>query len=461
MLPMIRPWKVGAVLLLLLLAALLLASCDGGDDSDGVRGTPGGPITVEFWHSQQSPNEQAVQRIVDEFNASQSQYRVEAIFQGSYSESLNKLIASLPSGNIPALIQTADVSTQIMIDGGLTTPIQEFVDEEGYDLSDFDPKALAYYTVGDTLRAMPFNPSGPILIYDRQLFEDAGLDPDQPPRTFDEVRSFSEQLVRRNDQGEVTRYGIALQVSPSLFEQMLAKQNALYVNNGNGREGRATEAVFDSEEGKRIIQWWDEMVDEGLARSFAGTQSDLDALLALARRQAVMAIGSTAVLGAAVATLTEFGIPTDRFGTGFLPAPANDGGIIVGGGALWVVNERPEEEQRGAWEFLKFAMTPEQQAQWHADTGYFPARLSAYDLPPAVQVQDEFPQFATAVEQLRASPDTPATRGALVGPFNDVRDRVAEAFEQVLLGGADPVQELEAAADDATKIIEDYNVTAP
>ena len=405
------------------------------------------------------PLQGALQRIADQFNQSQELYQVELVHQGSYTQSLNKLISSIRSGNIPSLIQLDDVSTQIMVDSAAITPVQRFIDEEGYDLSDFDPKALEYYRVGGALYSMPFNLAGPILYYDRQAFAEAGLDPERPPTTLDEVRQYSERLVQRNERGDVTRSGIALQISPWLFEQMLAKQGALYANNGNGRDGRATEAVFDSEEGKRLIRWWKEMVDEGLAFN-AGRQSR-DALLALSSGRAVMAMESTAALAAAVAIIALSGEDPARLGTGPLPAPEGEGGgIILGGASFWVLSDGSEEEQRGAWEFVKFAATPEQQAQWHADTGYFPSRLSAYDLPPALDRQRQFPQFATAVEQLRAAPDNRATQGALLGPFSRVRDRITEAFERVLVGGADPDEELEAAASDATEIIEDYNRTA-
>lgn len=445
---------------LLLVVALLLASCDGGGPGDAQK-TPGGPVTVTLWHSMRSPISGALERIVDEFNASQASYRVEAVFQGSYTESLNKLISSMGSENIPSLIQLDDVSTQLMIDSEAITPIQEFIDGEGYDLSDFDPKALDYYRVGGRLYSMPFNLAGPILYYDRQDFVEAGLDPEKPPRTLDEVRQYSLKLLKRNEQGEVTRYGIALQISPWFFEQMLAKQGAVYANNGNGRDGRATEAAFDGPEGKRILQWWRDMVEDGLAYN-AGRRAE-DAMLALAQDRASMSIESTAALGAAVALIAVVGEDPQRMGTGPLPAPeppaGEEGGIVLGGASFWVLSDRPEEEQRGAWEFIKFAASPEQQAQWHADTGYFPSRLSAYDLPPAVQRRQQFPQFKTAIDQLRASPNNRATQGALLGGFNQVRDRIARAFEQVLGGGADPAEELEAAAEDATEIIRDYNRT--
>jgi sn-glycerol 3-phosphate transport system substrate-binding protein len=449
-------------MLLLLSALLLAASCKGGGQPAGNGTTPpNGPIAITLWHSVRSPVDGSLKRIIDEFNASQSTYRVEATYQGSYTDSLNKLISSIGSGNIPTLIQLDDVSTQIMIDSQEITPVQKFIDDDKYDLSDFDPKALAYYRLDGKLYSMPFNLAGPILYYDKQDFIDAGLDPDKPPQTLDEVRQYSEKLVKRDASGNITRQGIALQISPWFFEQMLAKQGALYVNNNNGRDGRATEALFDSSEGQHILTWYRDMVKDGLGY-YAGTSSE-DALLSVVQDRTSMAIESTAVLGAAVALLAVVGQDPQRLGTGPIPAPApppgKEGGAVLGGASLWILKRKSAEEQRGAWEFIKFASSPEQQAQWYADTGYFATRLSAYTLPAAVQRQQQFPQFKTAVDQVRNSPDIPATRGPLIGQFNQVRDLVSRAFEQVLAGGADPTEALNSAAKDATKDMQDYNRT--
>jgi sn-glycerol 3-phosphate transport system substrate-binding protein len=315
--------------------------------------------------------------------------------------------------------------------------------------------------VDGKLYSMPFNLAGPILYYDKQAFRDAGLDPEKPPATLEEVRAYSEKLTQRDAQGNITHYGIALAISPWIFEQMLAKQGALYVNGDNGRDGRATEAVFDSEQGKAILRWYEEMARDGYGKSF-GTDN-ASAMLAVAQGQAAMAMESTAALGPAVALISISGQDPARLGTGPLPAPASDarGGIVLGGASFWLLRSAPDEEQRGAWEFMKFAASPEQQAQWHADTGYFPSRLSAYDLPAAQERERRFPQFLTAVQQLRDSPDTPATQGALLGPFKNVRGLVTDAFERVLSAGADPNKELESAAKEADGVIKDYNRTAP
>ena len=436
--------------------ALLGAACGGDSDSPPARTTADGPIEVTMWHSMPDPAGGSLQDIVDKFNASQELYEVELIFQGGYTDSLNKLINSIGTPNVPSIIQLSDASTQIMIDSEAITPIQRFIDEEGYDLSDFEPKALAFYTIDGVLYSMPFNMAGPILYYDRAAFEKAGLDPDDPPSTLEEVRQYSEQIAQAGE-GD-TQYGISLETNAWYFEQMLAKGGALYANGEHGRGERITEVLFDNETGIEIITWWDDMVADGLAYNAVDS---IDSFLKLATGEAAMTISSTAALRVAIAAIILVGRDPFQYDTGPMPGPAGDGGIALGGASLWILSERDEEQQRGAWEFLKFAARPDQQAQWHSDTGYFPNRLSAYDEPPAVRAREEFPQFLTAIEQLRASPDTTATSGILLGPLNEVRKRVVEAFDKVLTGGGDPATELKAAVDDANKIIELYNRTAP
>ncbi len=437
--------------------ALLGAACGGDSDSPPARTTADGPIEVTMWHSMADPAGGSLQDIVDKFNASQELYEVELLFQGGYTDSLNKLINSIGTTNVPTIIQLSDASTQIMVDSGSITPIQGFIDEEGYDLSDFEPKALAFYTINDVLYSMPFNMSGPILYYDRAAFEAAGLDPDDPPETLDEVRQYAEQIVQQAGEGG-TRYGISLETSAWYFEQMLAKGGALFANGEHGRSERITEVEFDNDTGVEIITWWDDMVTDGLAYNAVDA---IDSMLKLATGEAAMTIASTAALRPAIFAIILVGRDPFQYDTGPMPGPAGDGGIALGGASLWILNEGDEDEQRGAWEFLKFAATPEQQAQWHSDTGYFPNRVSAYDEPPAVAAREEFPQFLTAIEQLRASPDVTATSGILLGPLNEVRKRVVEAFEKVLTGGGDPATELQAAVDDANEMIEQYNRTAP
>jgi sn-glycerol 3-phosphate transport system substrate-binding protein len=250
-----------ALLLLLAVPTIL-----GGCTNKGVHYVDG-RVEVRFWHSMSGINSGALQKIVDGFNASQSDWKVVPVYQGGYPDSLKKLVASFGTGGMPAMVQLDDIETQFMADSDATVPPQDFIDRdnvaagvsEGYappiDLSDFEPRALQYYTLGGKLRAMPFNLSGLVLYYDKSAFQDAGLDPEKPPATLEELRADSEKLLKRDGSGNISRNGIALSIDAWKFEQMLAKQGALYANNGNGRDARATKVDFDSPEGRAMRSW--------------------------------------------------------------------------------------------------------------------------------------------------------------------------------------------------------------
>jgi sn-glycerol 3-phosphate transport system substrate-binding protein len=447
-----------AFFLLTLVLTLAAAACAGGAEAPEET-RPAGPVKITFWHSMNAANRDALEALTADFNGMQDEVRVELVFQGNYVDSLNKFIASLRSGDVPAILQMHDVSTQLLIDSDAVTPIQDFIDREDYDLSDFEPRLLDYYRVGDRLYSMPFNVSNPILMYEKNSFREAGLDPERPPQTLEELREYSRKLVRRDSQGNITRSGIALEINAWFFEQMLANAGALYVNNGNGRDDRPTEAVFNGPEGKAIFQWWHDMVAEGLAFNVGRNPTGTDHLLAVGAGRAAMTIASSSALRSVLNILEAGGGPQGvELAIAPLPAPQSpDGGMIVGGASLWITEGRPEAEQEAAWKLIKFLVEPAQQAQWYAGTGYFPIRRLAYEEPAAQEVEARYPFFRIAPEHLTAGARNRATQGALLGPFPQVREVLATAMEQMIAGSKSPAQALDDAARKATEVIGDYN----
>jgi sn-glycerol 3-phosphate transport system substrate-binding protein len=443
-----------ALFLITTVLALLAGACGGGAEAPSET-RPAGPVTISFWHSMNAANRDALEALTTRFNGMQSEVKVELVFQGNYADSLNKFIASLSTGDVPAIIQMHDIATQLLIDSNEITPIQDFIDREGFDLSDFEPRILDYYRVGDRLHSMPFNVSNPVLLYEKNSFREAGLDPEKPPQTLDELTEYSRKLVKRDSQGNITRSGIALEINPALFEQMLANAGALYVNNGNGRDGRPTEAVFNGSEGKAIFQWWHDMVMEGLAFNVGRNPTGADHLLAVGSGRAAMTIAYSSALRSVLNALEEGAGPANvELAVAPMAAPQSpDGGTIVGGASLWIIKKRPEAEQEAAWKFIKFLVEPAQQAEWYAGTGYFPIRHQAYDEPAAQEVETRYPFFRVARNR--------ATQGALLGPFPQVREAVATALEGMLVGSKAPDAALDGAASEATDIIQGYNRRVP
>jgi sn-glycerol 3-phosphate transport system substrate-binding protein len=413
---------------------------------------------IAFWHSMGGDlGGKAIPQMANDFNVAQDGCYVEPIYQGSYDDALNKLKAGLQSKDTPAVMQLYDIGTRLMVDLKVITPVQQFIDKENYDVSDLEPNVLAYYTVDGQLASMPFNSSTPMLYYNKDMFKAAGLDPEKPPRTFAEVQEYARKLTQKDASGNVTVSGISISIYGWFFEQFLAVSGGMYVNNNNGRDGLATAATFNSPEGVAVLDWWKSMSDEGLMGNYG--RKNADVRTAFYAGQTAMFIDSTAVLRGAIDTVGgKFEI-----GTAFLPRPNEDAyknfGTVIGGGSLWIINNRSDAEQACAWEFIKFQASPAEQAYWHTMSGYFPIRLAAYNEPLAKEWRAKYPQFATAVDQLHAAPNNRVTNGGLIGVFPSARATIETAIEEVLAGKATPQEALDKAAQAVTQAIEEYNIS--
>ena len=111
--------------------------------------------------------------------------------QTSYSDTLTAFRAAYGKGDSPDFVLLEDKETQQMIDSDAVVPAQACIDADDYDTSDFLTRVTDYFTVEDALWPMPFNVSNPVLYYNKALFTAAGLDPEQPPTTLEEITEAS------------------------------------------------------------------------------------------------------------------------------------------------------------------------------------------------------------------------------------------------------------------------------
>ncbi|AFC27836.1 family 1 extracellular solute-binding protein [Paenibacillus mucilaginosus 3016] len=408
-----------------------------------------GPVKVVYWHAMGGELGKAVDKLVADFNASQKDVVVEAVFQGTYDESLNKLKASMDSKSGPTLIQVYEIGSRFMIDSKAITPIQQFIDADKYDISQLEENILNYYKVDGKLYSMPFNTSNPILYYNKDLFKAAGLDPEKPPATYEEVAEAAKKLTKDG------QAGASFAIYGWFMEQFFANQGAELLNNGNGRTSLATESLLASDAGVKTLTWWKGMIDDKSMMNL-GRKTD-DTKKAFAAGQIAMTLDSTASLrGIVSAAEGKFEV-----GTGFLPKPsdAKEGGVIVGGASNYIMNNKSEAEQKGAWAFIKFLADPKQQAYWHVNTGYFPITKKAYDEQLVKDNLTKYPQFKTAVDQLHQTKANLATQGAVMGIFPQARQLTEGAIEEVLNGKKAPKEALDAAAKEITAKIAEYNKT--
>ena len=462
---------------LLLLLGLVAAACGGGGGGGGGSDADGGrrggedavdpaacpvdaleevaaPVRITFWHGMTAANAETLQELTDAYNESQDEVEVELAFQGDYDEVSDKYLTALRGGELPGLVQLEETRLQLMIDSGSVVPAAACVEAADYDLSDHLQPVVDQATVDGVLWPMPFNISTPVLFYNRKAFTAAGLDPDDPPATFEELRAVSQQIV---DSG-AARFGFALGLAPDYLEQWYAKANESFTDNDNGRSARATEVLLDEPIGLEIFTFLDEMVDAGLATVTGRQSAGPNNLIAVGNGEAAMTISSSAVIGSVYDILESGQFPEVGIdGAGAAPMPGPEGGgVLPGGASLDIVGrDKAPEEIAAAWDFARYLNEPDVQARWHAGTGYIPIRISAADRPEIAQLWTERPPYRVAYDQLLASEAD--FGGPVIGPYGQVREAELASMERMLLEGDSPEEALAAAKEDADREIAEYN----
>src|SRR5438046_5271350 len=448
---------------LALIVSFVAAACGGGapaglggGSSDQSGLAPGKDVKpaakIVWWHAMSGVNGDALNKIVNNFNASQSAIKVEAVFQGPDDDLLSKLNTARASNAAPALVQVYDIGQRYMYDSGQVVPMQAFIDRDKFSTADFEAAVINYYKYQDKLQSMPFNASSSIFYYNKDAFTEVGLDPAKPPVTFSEITDAAKKLTKKDASGNTVRYGFGPSIYGWFFEQLLATSGALYADNGNGRDDRATKVVYNNAAGKAILDWWKAGIDGGYF--YNPGIDNAGATTAFQSGKTAMYLESSAALRGNINT-AKFPV-----GTGIFARPdgrPKDGGNIIGGASLYIMKSRPVEEQQAAWEFVKYAMTPLVQATWQNDTGYYAIRKSAYNEAPAKEWATKYPQFLTAVNQIRESPQNRFTNGAVLGVMPQARARTQKMIESVLLGQATTQAALDAAAAEVNDQIDKYN----
>jgi sn-glycerol 3-phosphate transport system substrate-binding protein len=413
------------------------------------------PVQITLWHAMTQANETALQQLASQFNSSQTDVHVTLVNQTSYLEDFNKFKAGLSTGDLPDIVQIEDTGLQQMIDTHAILPATSCIKADHYQgqLSDFVDRVVQYYSVKGVLYPMPFNVSNPVFFYNKKAFSQAGLDPNAPPTTLDQVMADAQKLKAS---GAVTKAGYGLKTDPWQLEQWLAKAGDPYVNHGNGRQARATKTQFTNAAGNQVFAWMSKMVSSGLAVvNNDQTAAAYDNLLGIANNNQAMTIDTSATLGQITKSLPSF--PNVELGVAPLPGPVGKGGVLVGGGAMYMSNKSSPEKQAAAWQFLKFLDSPQTQATFGAATGYVPLRKSAVSLPAIQQLWAKIPGYKIAYDQLITGVSNVATAGPVIGDYLGVRDAVRNAEESMFTSGVTPKAALTAAAKNADAAISAYN----
>lgn len=400
-----------------------------------------------------------IQEIIDEFETIYPNVRVNSYSTNAdsdYNEIFLSALDNADLGQAPNVVQVESGLTQQAVDFGYFVPISELATEEQLaSLDDILPSVLGSYVIDGQLWGLPWNLSNPIMYYNTDAFEAAGLDPDDPPRTFADVTAACEALMAADLGFDAC---VNWPMSTWFIEQWVSMGNALFVNNGNGRDARATEVFFDSDEVLDAMVWWDELDANGFY-TYTGRIGDNNGEgVAFLTQRTPIHINSSAGL-TLFQNFAQFGL-----GVTYLPLPHEDAtnGVTVGGGGVWVMIDQTEEEMRASADFVFFLTSTANDIKWHQGTGYIPIRESSYNQLVDEGYYDENPFFFVPVTQLVESQANVATAGAVIGPSTEVRNQLIAASQQILDGNLQTRDEIRAILTTARGRAEaellDYNL---
>jgi sn-glycerol 3-phosphate transport system substrate-binding protein len=394
---------------------------------------------ITWWHSMQGGLGERIAGLADQFNKSQSEYKVNAVFKGSYEESMAAAIAAFRAGNAPDIQQVFEVGTATMMYAkGAIKPVTEVMKLGGekFDSSVYVPAVAGYYTSpkGDML-SFPFNSSTTVFYYNKDMFSKAGLDPNKPPVTWQDVVSAAAKLKAS---GEKCPYTTGWQSWVHL-ESFSAWHNVEFASKNNGFGGLDTRLKFNSPLHVRHIENMSNWHKQGYF-VYAGRKNEAEAKF-YSGECAMLTSSSGAYANISKNAKFKYAVAALPYYSDVQGAPQN---TVIGGASLWVMSGKKNDEYKGVAKFFKFLSQPEIQAKWHQETGYLPITTAAYELSKKSGFYETSPGPQVAVQQMIVK-TTAKSRGIRLGNLVQIRNVVDEELEQVWNGKKTAKEALDTA----------------
>lgn len=426
-----------ALLLSIILVMGLITGCGSKDSNVATEG----PIEITFWHVySENFGAPVIKEMVEAFNASQDEIKVKEVYNPDmYPGLMQNLQAEVASGNYPSIVMIGYNYLKYFAANFNYTSPQQIVEnhapeDKNYLSETFLDNILTLAQVDGEQVGIPFSISTPIMYYNADLFEAAGLDPETPPTTWEEVREYAKKISEKT--GE---YGFYMQeYADNWAVQGLLESNGAEILSADNR------AAFASDEAVEAYEILANMVLEDKTALHITADEGIQTFI---NGKVGIFVGTSAKIGT-IQSAAEF----DLRGAEFPIFEGKERRIPAGGNFLPIMAQS-EEEQKAAWEFMKFIMQPEWLAKWSEHTGYLPPRQDVAEDPEGLKAYIEENQLlGVAFSEMDgiyswvAFPGDVGTRAEQL--FADTRDKI--------LGGEVSVKEaLTAAQDELNRLLEE------
>ncbi|MEO5692459.1 MAG: sn-glycerol-3-phosphate ABC transporter substrate-binding protein UgpB [Usitatibacter sp.] len=406
---------------------------------------------IQFWHSMGGALGDKVASLAEQFNKSQNQYKVVAVYKGSYPESMTAAIASFRAGNAPHILQVYEVGTATMMAAkGAVVPVAKVMKDADVP---FNPKAYlptvaGYYTDSKgNMLSFPFNSSTVLFYINKDMYKKAGLDPEKAPKTWKQFQAAADKLKAAGI-GCVYTSGWP---SWMHIENFSAWHNVPIGTKENGMAGLDTEFKINSPLHVRHLTMLSDLAKKG-EFTYAGRGNQAEAKFSSGE---CAMLTSSSGAQANIRRNAKF-----QWSVNFIPyhddvkgAPQNS---IIGGASLWVMGGKTNNTYRGVAKFFEFLSKPEVQMDWHTSTGYVPITQAAYELTRKSGYYDKNPGADIAIKQLTNKPPTANSKGLRFGNFVQGREVIEEEMEGVFTGKKQPKEALDEAVKRGNEILRKF-----
>jgi len=383
---------------------------------------------ISWWHAMTGANNEVVNTLSDEFNKSQSDYKIVPVFKGTYPETLNAGIAAFRAKQPPHIMQVFDAGTGTMMAAeGAIKPVAEILSMGGqpFDKSKYLPGIVAYYSKPDgTMLSFPYNSSSPILYYNKDIFQKAGLDVDNPPKTWAEVWDAAKKI---KSSGAAPCGFTSTWLTWIHTENFAAWNNYQWGTQENGIAGPNVELTVNSEPFVKHFQELADLAKDGTFK-YGGRTSEA---------KQIFLAGECGLFTESSGGLGDIVKSGMNYGTGMLPYDTESQNTIPGGASLWVFGGKSDEEYKGVAAFFNFLSQTDIQARLHQVSGYLPVTLAAYEKTKADGFYEKNPAREIPIKQMMGKAPTENSKGVRLPNLPQVRDIMNEEYENLLAGKQD------------------------
>ena len=390
----------------------------------------GGPIT------------KLIDGFADGFQKDNPGLTVKPIYAGSYQDTIVKALTAHKSGTPPVTSVLLSTDMFTLIDEDAIVPFDEFIktDDDKAWLKSFYPAFMENSQTGGKTWGIPFQRSTIVLYWNKEAFKEAGLDPEKPPKNWDEMTAFAQKLTKRDASGNVTQWGVQIPSSGFpywLFQGLTTPAGAVLMNSAG------TEVYLDKPEVVTALQYWVDLSTKHKVHppgivEWGTTPKDFF------ERKVAMMWTTTGNL-TNVRSNAKF-----PFGVGMLPAQKRSGSP-TGGGNFYIFKKAKRAEQEAAFKFIRWITTTDRAAQWGIDTGYVAVRPDSWETPAMKKYVADFPQAAVARDQLPVSVAEFSTH-----ENQRVTKALNDGLQAALTGTKTPAAAMKDAQAEASRILKDY-----